>query len=67
MRVDRPLRSCVWPSSGQSLAAAGDAGLYLFGFKSWSDATAFAPEPIVFLARVCCGPMQSMWCYQVAA
>jgi WD40 repeat protein len=34
MRVDRPLKACTWSSSGQVLAAAGDAGLYLFTFLS---------------------------------
>jgi WD40 repeat protein len=33
MRVDRPLADCAWNPSGQSLAAAGDAGLYYFTFK----------------------------------
>jgi WD40 repeat protein len=33
MRVDHPLRACVWSPSGQSLAVAGDAGLYLYIFK----------------------------------
>jgi hypothetical protein len=33
MRVDRPLADCTWNPSGQSLAAAGDAGLYYFTFK----------------------------------
>jgi WD40 repeat protein len=33
MRVDLPLRACAWSPSGQSLAVAGDAGLYLLTFK----------------------------------
>ena len=33
MRVDRPLEDCAWSPSGQSLAAAGGAGLYHFTFK----------------------------------
>ena len=33
MRVDSPLRDCAWSPSGQSLAAAGGAGLYHFTFK----------------------------------
>jgi WD40 repeat protein len=34
MRVNRPLRACAWSPSGHLLAAAGDAGLYLFSVKS---------------------------------
>jgi WD40 repeat protein len=34
MRVDGPLRDCCWSPSGQSLAAAGDNGLYLFTFQA---------------------------------
>jgi WD40 repeat protein len=34
MRVDRPLEACVWSPSGHLLAAAGDAGIYLFTFNS---------------------------------
>jgi len=32
MRVDSPLQDCAWSPSGQSLAAAGGAGLYHFAF-----------------------------------
>jgi WD40 repeat protein len=35
MRADLPLRACTWSPSGQSLAIAGDAGLYLFTFKPY--------------------------------
>jgi WD40 repeat protein len=34
MRVDHPLVACAWSPSGDSLAAAGAVGLYLFTFKS---------------------------------
>jgi len=34
MRVEYPLNACTWSPSGQLLAAAGDAGLYLFTFIS---------------------------------
>ena len=34
MRVDGALFDCAWSPSGQSLAAAGYAGLYYFTFKS---------------------------------
>jgi hypothetical protein len=33
MRADRPLAGCAWSPSGQSLAAASDAGLHYFSFK----------------------------------
>jgi hypothetical protein len=33
MRVDGRLKDCAWSPSGQSLAAAGDVGLYHFTFK----------------------------------
>ncbi len=33
MRVESWLEDCAWSPSGQSLAAAGDAGLYHFTFK----------------------------------
>jgi len=33
MRVDSPLQDCAWSPSSQSLAAAGDAGLYQFTFN----------------------------------
>jgi WD40 repeat protein len=32
MRVNSPLQDCAWSPSGQSLAAAGGAGLYHFAF-----------------------------------
>jgi WD40 repeat protein len=32
MRVDSPLKDCTWSPSGHLLAAAGDAGIYLFAF-----------------------------------
>jgi WD40 repeat protein len=34
MRVDRRLKACTWSPTGHMLAAAGDAGLYLFTFNS---------------------------------
>ena len=34
MRVDSPLADCAWSPSGQSLAVAGDAGLYHFTFHA---------------------------------
>jgi hypothetical protein len=34
MRTDSPLKDCAWSPSGQLLAVAGEAGLYLFTFKS---------------------------------
>ena len=34
MRADSPLSDCAWSPSGHQLAAAGDAGLYLFAFNS---------------------------------
>jgi hypothetical protein len=34
MRVDGALSDCAWSPSGGLLAAAGDAGLYLFAFNS---------------------------------
>ena len=34
LRVDGVLFDCAWSPSGQSLAAAGYAGLYYFTFKS---------------------------------
>ena len=34
MRVDGPLEDCAWSPSSESLAAAGDAGLYHFAFKA---------------------------------
>jgi WD40 repeat protein len=34
MRVDGPLGDCAWNPSGDLLAVAGEAGLYLFTFKS---------------------------------
>jgi WD40 repeat protein len=33
MRVDSRLEDCAWSPSSQSLAAAGEAGLYHFTFK----------------------------------
>jgi WD40 repeat protein len=34
MRTDSPLKDCAWSPSGHLLAAAGEAGLYLFAFSS---------------------------------
>jgi WD40 repeat protein len=34
MRVDSPLEDCVWSSSGDLIAVAGHAGLYVFVFNS---------------------------------
>ena len=34
MRVARSLNDCAWSPVGNSLAAIGDAGLYLFTFKA---------------------------------
>jgi WD40 repeat protein len=33
MKVDSPLHECAWNRHGTLLAAAGDAGLYLFSFN----------------------------------
>jgi WD40 repeat protein len=33
MRVDSDIEDCVWSPSGQLLAAAGSAGLFLFAFN----------------------------------
>jgi WD40 repeat protein len=34
MRVDSSLKDCAWSPAGNLIAAAGDAGLYLFNFNS---------------------------------
>lgn len=34
MRVDSELNNCRWSPSGNSLAAVGSAGIYLFAFNS---------------------------------
>ena len=34
MRVDQVLHDCAWNPSGRLVAAAGDAGIYLFTFSS---------------------------------
>jgi WD40 repeat protein len=34
MRADSPLKDCTWSPSGQRIAMAGSAGIYLFAFNS---------------------------------
>jgi WD40 repeat protein len=36
MRVDSKLQACAWDPAGRLLAAAGDAGLYLFQYRASS-------------------------------
>jgi WD40 repeat protein len=39
MRTDSPLKDCAWSPSGHLLAAAGEAGLYLFAFNTHLSVT----------------------------